>query len=117
VFHVNWFRQDASGNFLWPGYGDNLRVLAWMLQRCAGAVGAQDTAIGHLPTPADLNLKGLDVATAAMAELTSVNAGAWRQELAGFRTYLADFGERVPAGLWSELERVEQRLQSSSSAK
>jgi phosphoenolpyruvate carboxykinase (GTP) len=116
IFHVNWFRQDAAGHFLWPGYGDNLRVLAWMLGRCAGSAGAQDTAIGYLPTPSDLNLAGLDVDAAAMGELTSVNAGAWQQEIAGFRRYLADFGERVPAALWTELDGVERRLQASSSA-
>jgi phosphoenolpyruvate carboxykinase (GTP) len=116
IFHVNWFRQDAAGQFLWPGYGDNLRVLAWMLGRCAGSAGAQDTAIGYLPTSSDLNLAGLDVDAAAMGELTSVNAGAWQQEIAGFRRYLADFGERVPAALWTELDGVERRLQASSSA-
>jgi phosphoenolpyruvate carboxykinase (GTP) len=115
IFHVNWFRQDAAGQFLWPGYGDNLRVLAWMLGRCAGSAGAQDTAIGYLPTSSDLNLAGLDVDAAAMGELTSVNAGAWQQEIAGFRRYLADFGERVPAALWTELDGVERRLQASSS--
>jgi phosphoenolpyruvate carboxykinase (GTP) len=115
IFHVNWFRQDAAGNFLWPGYGDNLRVLAWMLRRCSGGVGAQDTAIGYLPAPSDLNLAGLDIDAAAMGELTSVNAGAWQQEIAGFRRYLADFGERVPAALWTELDGVERRLQASSS--
>ena len=116
VFHVNWFRQDASGHFLWPGFGDNLRVLTWMLQRCAGQAGAQDTAIGHLPSPSDLNLSGLDVSAGALDELTSVNAGAWAQEIAGFRRYLEDFGERVPEGVWRELEGVERRLQSSSRA-
>jgi phosphoenolpyruvate carboxykinase (GTP) len=116
IFHVNWFRQDAAGHFLWPGYGDNLRVLAWMLGRCAGSAGAHDTAIGYLPAPSDLNLAGLDIDAAAMSELTSVNADAWQQEIAGFRRYLADFGERVPAALWTELDGVERRLQTSSSA-
>ena len=116
IFHVNWFRQDASGRFLWPGYGDNLRVLAWMLERCAGRSGAQDTAIGYLPAPSDLNLTGLDIDAAAMRELTSVNAGAWQQEIAGFRRYLADFGDRIPAAMWAELDGVERRLQPSSRA-
>jgi phosphoenolpyruvate carboxykinase (GTP) len=86
-----------------------------MLRRCSGGVGAQDTAIGYLPAPSDLNLAGLDIDAAAMGELTSVNAGAWQQEIAGFRRYLADFGERVPAALWTELDGVERRLQASSS--
>jgi len=116
IFHVNWFRQDATGHFLWPGFGDNLRVLAWMLERCAGRADAQDTPIGHLPAPADLNLSGLDVGTEAMRELTSVNAGAWQQEIAGFRGYLADYGDRVPAVLWAELDDVARRLQASSRA-
>src|SRR6187399_3442397 len=81
VFHVNWFRQGADGKFLWPGFGDNLRVLSWMLDRVAGRAGAQETAIGNLPRPSDLNLKGLDLQQAVVEELLSVKQDAWRKEV------------------------------------
>jgi phosphoenolpyruvate carboxykinase (GTP) len=115
IFHVNWFRQDADGKFLWPGFGDNLRVLAWILERCAGTVGAKESAIGYMPSPSDINAQGLDVAPGAMAELTSIHAEAWQKEVAEFRKYLAAFGDRVPPALASELDQLEQRLQASSS--
>ena len=110
IFHVNWFRQNAEGKFLWPGFGDNLRVLSWMLERCAGRAGAEDTAIGYLPRPSDLNLQGLDIAPAVVEELLSVKAGAWRKELTDIRGYLAEFGSRTPGSLYTELEEVEERL-------
>ena len=110
IFHVNWFRQATNGAFLWPGFGDNLRVLAWMLERCAGRVGARDTAIGYLPHVADLNLKGCDVKDAAMQELTAVPIDSWKREVAAFRDYLKEYGNRMPTELLSELGGVEARL-------
>jgi phosphoenolpyruvate carboxykinase (GTP) len=110
VFHVNWFRQNSAGKFLWPGFGDNLRVLAWMLERCAGRAGAIDTAIGHLPGPTDINLKGLDVDAATMQELLAVPAEPWRREMSDFRKYLQEFGERMPKAMLAEVDDVEQRL-------
>jgi phosphoenolpyruvate carboxykinase (GTP) len=110
IFHVNWFRQNAKGQFLWPGFGDNLRVLAWMLDRCANRAGAHETAIGYLPQPSDLNLAGLDVDADALRELTSVQAPAWQREVREFRGYLQEFGERMPAAMLEELAEVERRL-------
>ena len=110
IFHVNWFRRDEHGKFLWPGYGDNLRVLAWMLERVAGTAGAQDTAIGALPRPQDLNVKGLDIAPAALNELLRVDPDQWRKEVAEFRKYLTQFGSRVPALLSQNLDAVEKAL-------
>jgi len=110
IFHVNWFRQNAKGQFLWPGFGDNLRVLAWMLDRCANRAGAHETAIGYLPQPSDLNLTGLDVDADALRELTSVQAPAWQREVREFRGYLQEFGERMPAAILEELAEVERRL-------
>lgn len=110
IFHVNWFRQDASGEFLWPGFGDNLRVLAWALDRCANRIGAQDTAIGFLPKAEDLNLKGLDVKPEALKELTSVHPDAWKREVTDFRKYLQEFGTRTPAALYEQLDIVAKRL-------
>jgi phosphoenolpyruvate carboxykinase (GTP) len=110
LFQVNWFRRDASGKFLWPGYGDNLRVMEWILKRCAGQVGADESAIGYLPRPSDLNLTGADVSEATMKELLAVQPAAWRKETAEMREYLKDFGARAPAEMTLELEAIEKRL-------
>ena len=110
LFHVNWFRRDAAGKFLWPGYGDNLRVMEWVLKRCAGQVGADESAIGYLPKPADLNLKGVDVSEATMKELLAVTPEAWRKETAEMREYLKEFGARAPAEMSAELDGIEKRL-------
>ena len=110
IFHVNWFRQAANGEFLWPGFGDNLRVLAWILERCNGRNGAQDTAIGYLPHIADLNLKGVNVKPEALQELTTVHRAAWQREVADMRKYLEEFGDRMPAAMLAQLEQVAERL-------
>jgi len=110
VFHVNWFRRDADGRFLWPGYGENLRVLRWMIDRCTGRVGSQETAIGHLPRPADLDLQGLDISGSTVAELLAVRPEAWREEMKAVSEYLDGFGTRVPAPLRQELADVVARL-------
>jgi phosphoenolpyruvate carboxykinase (GTP) len=110
IYHVNWFRRDAQGKFLWPGYGENLRVLAWMLERCAGSVGATATAIGNVPRAQDLNTQGLQLAPEALAALLTVDAGLWRKEAAEIGEYLAKFGARLPAALVSELKKTEAQL-------
>ena len=110
LFHVNWFRRDAQGKFLWPGYGDNLRVMEWIIQRCTGAVGADESAIGYLPRPGDLNLKGVDVSESTLRELLSVQATAWRKEAADMREYLKEFGARAPPEMSAELDEIEKRL-------
>jgi phosphoenolpyruvate carboxykinase (GTP) len=110
IFHVNWFRQGSDGKFLWPGFGDNLRVLSWMLERVAGRAGARETAIGNLPRPQDLNLSGLDIKPEVVEELLSVKQDAWRKEAADIRAYLGEFGARAPKAMYAELDAVEQRL-------
>jgi phosphoenolpyruvate carboxykinase (GTP) len=95
---------------LWPGYGENLRVLTWMLERCAGRGGATETAIGNLPRPQDLNTQGLALAPQALQQLLSVDPALWRKELAEIRAYLGKFGARVPAALLEALRSTEQRL-------
>jgi phosphoenolpyruvate carboxykinase (GTP) len=110
IFHVNWFRRDEQGKFLWPGYGDNLRVLAWMLERVAGTAGANDTAIGALPRPQDLNVQGLDIAPGALNELLRVDPAQWRNEVGEFRKYLSQYGSRLPAALTQNLDAVEKAL-------
>jgi len=113
IFHVNWFRQDQGGKYLWPGFGDNLRVLRWIIDRCKGTAAARDTAIGHLPKPADLDLQGLDIAPQALDELLQVDPKLWRDEFAGIAKYLGEFGDHVPQSMQAELERSIERVRSA----
>lgn len=110
IFHVNWFRQDADGSFLWPGFGENLRVLRWIIDRCEGRAGARETAIGHLPRPEDLDTDGLDVSPEALSTLLTIDAAAWRDELAAIGEYLEGYGERLPDALEEEHRRVSGRV-------
>jgi phosphoenolpyruvate carboxykinase (GTP) len=110
IFHVNWFRRDAAGRFLWPGFGDNLRVLAWMLDRAAGKAAATDSPIGFLPRAEDLNVSGLSLNSEALHELLTVDRTLWRKETADMRQYLKQYGERLPAALLDQLAGVESRL-------
>jgi phosphoenolpyruvate carboxykinase (GTP) len=113
IFHVNWFRQNSAGKFLWPGYGENLRVLRWVIDRCKGSARAHETAIGLLPDPADLDLQGLDIAPGAIDELLAVSPPLWQEEFAGIDRYLSGFGDRVPAPLRAELKSALARVHSS----
>ena len=110
IFHVNWFRKDDNGKFLWPGFGDNLRVLEWMLRRVEGTASAIDTPIGRLPQRKDLNVEGLDIAPAALDALLEVDAEGWRRELDAIGDYLGEFGERTPSALLAEQRRVAAAL-------
>jgi phosphoenolpyruvate carboxykinase (GTP) len=113
IFHVNWFRQDDAGKYLWPGFGENLRVLRWIIDRCKGTAKARETAIGHLPEAGDLDQSGLNVEAAALQELLAVNLPLWAEEFAGIEKYMAEFGERVPAALKAELKAAVERVHSS----
>jgi len=110
LFYVNWFRKDANGKFLWPGYGENSRVLAWVFERCARRGGALDTAIGRVPTPDALPTQGLALPEGALEELLSVDAEAWRCELPLVEEHYATFGDRLPTALRDELAALEKRL-------
>ncbi len=110
IFHVNWFRRDAEGKFLWPGFGENLRVLAWMLERCAGTAGAIDAGIGLLPRAEDLDTRGLKVEPQALATLLSVDAPLWRKEVSEVRAYLEQYGARLPQQMLAELSRTAAAL-------
>ncbi|MEO7775505.1 MAG: phosphoenolpyruvate carboxykinase (GTP) [Steroidobacteraceae bacterium] len=110
IFHVNWFRLGADGKFLWPGFGDNLRVLDWMIERINGRATAQDTAIGFMPKPEDINVKGLDIDAGTLNELTSIKPEQWKKEVADVRAYLKEFGSRTPAALLAEVDTVEKKL-------
>src|ERR1700693_5123739 len=103
IFHVNWFRQDGAGKFLWPGFGDHLRVLRWMIDRCKGPAKARDTASGQLPHPQDLDTQGLELAPGALEELLAVDPALWRAEFKGIADYFAEFGNRIPPALATEL--------------
>jgi phosphoenolpyruvate carboxykinase (GTP) len=115
IFHVNWFRQDAAGKYLWPGFGENLRVLRWIIDRCKGTADALETAIGHLPRPSDLDTAGLEVSAPALEELLAVSPPAWRTELEAVGAYLSEFGDRVPPALHAELEDAMARVGAHSS--
>jgi phosphoenolpyruvate carboxykinase (GTP) len=110
IYHVNWFRRDAQGKFLWPGFGENLRVLDWILKRCAGAIGAEQTPIGNLPRPQDLNTSGLNVDATQLHALLAVDPALWRKEVGEIRTYLQQYGERLPAQMLEQLKLTETRL-------
>jgi phosphoenolpyruvate carboxykinase (GTP) len=110
IFHVNWFRQDEKGRFLWPGFGDNLRVLQWIIDRCAGRVDAKKTPIGYLPGPDDIDVGGLEMLPDAMDALLAVEPKSWRAELKSVDTYLKEFGSHLPAELREEHQRVVNAL-------
>jgi phosphoenolpyruvate carboxykinase (GTP) len=110
IYHVNWFRRDADGKFLWPGFGDNLRVLEWIIDRCSGKAGAQETAIGNLPRPEDLDLEGLDLAPGVLTQLLSVHAEEWRAEAADIEKHFDEYGSRTPAALRAQVQALRARL-------
>ncbi|MCY7287304.1 MAG: phosphoenolpyruvate carboxykinase (GTP), partial [Cryobacterium sp.] len=110
IFHVNWFRKGDDGRFMWPGFGDNLRVLEWMLKRVEGTAGAVETPIGFLPKPADLNISGLDILPATLEGLLKVEREPWQVELDSIGEYLAGYGERAPEPLLSEQRRIVAEL-------
>jgi phosphoenolpyruvate carboxykinase (GTP) len=113
IFHVNWFRQDATGRFLWPGFGDNLRVLRWIIDRCENRIGARETPIGWLPHADDIDTEGLDVNEETMHALLAVNVGQWKNEMDSIGKYLSGFGDRLPAELKREHEKVVSALRGA----
>jgi phosphoenolpyruvate carboxykinase (GTP) len=112
IFRVNWFRRDAGGRFLWPGFGENLRVLQWVIERCQGGGGAVETPIGHLPTASALNRRGLDLSDQALAELLAVDRDGWRANLRGQEEFFARFGDRLPAGIREQHDALARRLRA-----
>jgi phosphoenolpyruvate carboxykinase (GTP) len=110
VFYVNWFRKSAAGKFLWPGYAENSRVLKWIFDRCDGTAQAVETPIGRLPADGALDLAGLSVDAAAMAELLKVDRDGWKSEIPSIKEHFATFGSKLPKGLTDELAALEQRL-------
>ena len=110
IFNVNWFRTDDQGNFIWPGFGDNLRVLEWILKRCFNEADANETEIGYLPKAEDINISGLDMDPAALEGILTVDRDLWKAEAAGIRDFYQQFGDKLPKELAQELENLEARL-------
>ena len=110
IFYVNWFRKDADGRWLWPGYGENSRVLEWVFRRVAGDGEAVETPIGYVPAPGALNTDGLDVSPEDMELLLTVDADEWRAEVPSIREHFAQFGDRLPAPLAAAVDQLEARL-------
>jgi phosphoenolpyruvate carboxykinase (GTP) len=112
IFYVNWFRKGADGKFLWPGYGENSRVLAWIFRRCDGRADAIETEIGLVPPVGDggIETDNLDVSADAMAELLAVDPAAWKDQLPQVHEHFAKFGETLPAALRAQLDTLERRL-------
>ena len=112
LFWVNWFRKDEEGKFLWPGFGENCRVLKWVLERVEGSGEATETAIGNVPSPSGLDLDGLDLTESRLRELLSVDNSRWAEEVSLIESHFAFIGERLPNTLVNELEELKHRLQS-----
>jgi phosphoenolpyruvate carboxykinase (GTP) len=110
IYGVNWFRKGEDGKFLWPGFGENSRVLEWICRRLDGDASGANSAIGVVPRPEDLVLDGLDVNEADVAAALFVDDDAWKAELPGIREYFAGFGDRLPRELVEQLDALEERL-------
>jgi phosphoenolpyruvate carboxykinase (GTP) len=110
IFNVNWFRTDDEGNFIWPGFGDNMRVLLWILDRCEGKADAVETAIGYVPKAEDINIEGLDISIDTIRELLSIDREHWLEDIDNIKAFYAKIGDRVPATLLEELAALESRL-------
>lgn len=110
IFNVNWFRTDSEGHFIWPGFGDNMRVLDWILKRCEETVDADETAIGYVPKPEDINLDGCSVDEETLKGLLNVDTETWKKEAEGIKEFYKKFGDRLPKELEEELAALESRL-------
>jgi phosphoenolpyruvate carboxykinase (GTP) len=110
IFHVNWFRQDEGGKFLWPGFGENLRVLQWIIDRCEGRVNGNETAIGYLPESNDVDVADLQLDPKIWESLISINTKQWQQEMEEFGEYLDSYGDRLPHKLREQYTQVKSAL-------
>ena len=116
IFHVNWFRKDDEGNFLWPGFGDNMRVLLWILDRCAGKVDADECAIGYVPKAEDIDITDLDMTMDQLKAILTIDNSEWIKDIedpeTGIKKYFAQFGDRLPQALADELTKLENNLKN-----
>ncbi len=114
IFHVNWFRTDDNGNFIWPGFGDNMRVLDWILARCEGKVDADITPIGYIPKAEDINIEGLeDITLDTVKDLLTVDVASWLEDVENIKKFYAEVGARVPQTMFDELNALEARLNAT----
>jgi phosphoenolpyruvate carboxykinase (GTP) len=114
IFHVNWFRTDDEGHFIWPGFGDNMRVLLWILARCEGKVDAVETAIGYVPKAEDIMIEGLeDITLDTVRDLLTVDTASWLEDVENIKEFYAQVGDHVPAIMHEELAALEARLNAS----
>ena len=112
IFHVNWFRTDEDGNFIWPGFGDNMRVLDWILRRCEGTVDAVETPIGYMPKPEDINLEGLDFTIDQLKSILDCDIEVWKEEADKIEEYFdKTFGDTLPKELRTELNKLKKNLE------
>ncbi|MDE6060065.1 MAG: phosphoenolpyruvate carboxykinase (GTP), partial [Clostridia bacterium] len=111
IFNVNWFRTDDEGHFLWPGFGDNLRVLDWIIRRTEGTASAVETPIGFVPEASDINIEGLDMTVEDIQNLLSVDKDLWMQDAEGIEEFYKKFGDDLPAELRKEIETLKANLQ------
>jgi phosphoenolpyruvate carboxykinase (GTP) len=111
IFYVNWFRKGADGRFLWPGYGDNARVLAWIFDRCEGSIDAIETPIGRLPYQSDLNTEGLEIDPSTLDEILVGDASSWRDEVALIEEHFVLFADRLPDELRDHLSKLRLKLE------
>jgi len=112
IFHVNWFRQDENGKYLWPGFGENLRVIEWILDRCRGEAEADVTPIGYVPTADSLDLNGLNITQETLAKLFAVNRDDWQVEIQQCNEFFSQFEQRFPRELWNQLKALQLRMES-----
>ncbi len=110
IFNVNWFRTDDEGHFIWPGFGDNMRVLMWILDRCDGKADAVETPIGYEPKPEDINIEGLDIDLETVKGLLNVDVELWKEEAKGIEEFYAKFGDKLPQELRNQLNALKERL-------
>ena len=112
IFYVNWFRKDDEGKYLWPGYGENIRIIKWIFERCDGKAEAEETAIGYTPTIKSIDLSGLEIPEENLIQIFSIDKDEWWAEAEEMRNYYKQFGDRLPVELRDELERLEERLRN-----
>ena len=110
IFNVNWFRTDDEGNFIWPGFGDNMRVLNWIIDRCEGKADAKETAIGYVPNAEDIDLTDLDFDVDTLKSILEVDKDVWNKEAAEIEEHYKKFGDKLPAELREQLENLKNAL-------
>ena len=116
IFHVNWFRKDDEGNFMWPGFGDNMRVLLWILDRCDGKVDAKECAIGYIPNAEDIDVTDLDMTKEDLEALLTIDVNEWIKDVedpeTGIKKYFEQFGDKLPKEMAEELAKLEANLKA-----